>query len=60
MCRIVGAKRARELWMLCHRYPALEAYEMGLVNRVVPLERLEAEVDKWCEDILCLSSRCLG
>jgi len=55
----VGAKRAREMWMLCRRYTALEAYEMGLVNKVVPLEQLEAEVDKWCEEMLQLSPGCL-
>lgn len=52
---VVGAKRAREIWMLCRRYTAHEALGMGLVNRVVPLQRLEAEVDKWCEELLALS-----
>jgi naphthoate synthase/2-ketocyclohexanecarboxyl-CoA hydrolase len=59
LTRVVGAKRAREMWMLCRRYTALEAYRMGLVNRVVPLDRLEAEVDKWCEELLALSPGCL-
>jgi len=59
LVKVVGAKRAREMWMLCRRYTALEAYEMGLVNKVVPLEQLEAEVDKWCEEILQLSPGCL-
>ena len=45
LTKVVGDKSAREMWMLCRRYPALEALEMGLVNRVVPLDRLEAEVD---------------
>src|SRR3989304_616648 len=47
------------MWMLCRRYTALEAYEMGLVNKVVPLERLEQEVDQWCEEMLRLSPGCL-
>ncbi|MFN8628470.1 MAG: enoyl-CoA hydratase-related protein [Candidatus Binatia bacterium] len=59
LCRVVGAKKAREVWMLCRRYTAIEALEMGLINRVVPLERLEAEVDKWCADMLALSPGCL-
>ena len=59
LSRVIGAKRAREMWMLCRRYTALEAYQMGLVNKVVPLERLEAEVDKWCEEMLALSPGCL-
>lgn len=59
LCRVIGAKRAREMWMLCRRYTALEAYEMGLVNKVVPLERLEEEVDKWCAEMLALSPGCL-
>ena len=59
LARVIGAKRAREMWMLCRRYTALEAYRMGLVNRVVPLERLEEEVDKWCEELLSVSPGCL-
>jgi 1,4-dihydroxy-2-naphthoyl-CoA synthase len=59
LVKVVGAKRAREMWMLCRRYTALEAYEMGLVNKVVPPERLEEEVDKWCEELLRVSPGCL-
>ena len=59
LTRVIGAKRAREMWMLCRRYTALEAYQMGLVNRVVPLERLEDAVDKWCEELLRVSPGCL-
>src|SRR3990170_2733159 len=59
LVKVVGAKRAREMWMLCRRYTALEAYEMGLVNKVVPPERLAAEVDTWCEDLLRASPGCL-
>jgi naphthoate synthase len=59
LTKVIGAKRAREMWMLCRRYTALEAYQMGLVNKVVPLERLEEEVDRWCEELLAVSPGCL-
>ncbi len=59
LARVVGAKRAREMWMLCRRYSASEALSMGLVNRVVPLERLYDEVDRWCDDLLKASPACL-
>jgi len=47
----IGQKRAREMWMLCQQYSAQEAYEMGLVNRVVAVEELWAEVDRFIEAI---------
>jgi naphthoate synthase/2-ketocyclohexanecarboxyl-CoA hydrolase len=59
LARVVGAKKAREIWMLCRRYSAREALEMGLVNKVVPLDKLAEEVDKWCEEILALSPTCI-
>ncbi|HYM49876.1 MAG TPA: enoyl-CoA hydratase-related protein [Candidatus Limnocylindrales bacterium] len=59
LVRVVGAKKAREIWMLCRRYSASEALEMGLVNTVVALDRLEDEVDRWCEEMLGLSPGCL-
>ena len=49
---VVGEKKAKEIWYLCRRYTAKEALEMGLVNRVVPQDKLEGEVDKWCDEIL--------
>jgi naphthoate synthase len=52
MARIVGQKRAREIWFLCRQYDARRALEMGLVNAVVPLERLEEETIRWCREIL--------
>jgi len=52
LARIVGHKKAREIWYLCRQYNAQEALEMGLVNTVVPLEKLEEETVKWCEEIL--------
>ncbi|MFC5558237.1 1,4-dihydroxy-2-naphthoyl-CoA synthase [Ureibacillus thermophilus] len=52
LARIVGHKKAREIWYLCRQYNAQEALEMGLVNKVVPLEQLEDETVKWCEEIL--------
>jgi 2-ketocyclohexanecarboxyl-CoA hydrolase len=52
LARIVGEKRAREIWYLCRRYSAKEAYEMGLVNAVVPADKLDEEVDKWCAELM--------
>ncbi len=49
---VVGEKKAREIWYLCRRYTAEEALNMGLVNKVVPVDKLEEEVDKWCDEIL--------
>src|SRR6266851_3733388 len=55
LSRLVGEKRAREIWFLCRRYTAAEAFQMGLVNKVVPADQLDAEVAAWCEEILALS-----
>jgi naphthoate synthase len=52
LARIVGQKKAREIWFLCRQYDAQQALDMGLVNAVVPLERLEAETVEWCLEIL--------
>lgn len=52
LARIVGQKKAREIWYLCRQYNAQQALEMGLVNTVVPLERLEEETIQWCREIL--------
>jgi naphthoate synthase len=51
----VGVKKAKEIWFLCRRYDARQALEMGLVNTVVPLERLEEETVGWCREMLALS-----
>lgn len=62
MARIVGQKKAREIWFLCRRYSAQQALEMGLVNTVVPLAQLEEETLRWCREILANSPtalRCL-
>lgn len=62
MARIVGQKKAREIWFLCRFYNAREALDMGLVNTVVPLEQLEAETVQWCREMLAnspLALRCL-
>ena len=52
LARMVGHKRAREIWYLCRQYSADEAYEMGMVNKVVPLAELESETLQWCSEIL--------
>ena len=62
MARIVGQKRAREIWFLCRKYNAAEAFDMGLVNKVVPYKDLEEETVKWCREILMnspIAIRCL-
>ncbi len=55
LARQIGQKRAKEIWFLCRQYDAARAYEMGLVNAVVPLERLEEETVAWCREMLALS-----
>ena len=52
LARIVGQKKAREIWFLCRQYNAQQALEMGLVNTVVPLEQLEEETVTWCRQML--------
>ncbi|GAA4296193.1 1,4-dihydroxy-2-naphthoyl-CoA synthase [Nibribacter koreensis] len=52
LARVVGQKKAREIWYLCDQYNAQEALDMGLVNKVVPLEQLEETTVAWCEKIL--------
>jgi naphthoate synthase len=55
LARMVGPKKAKEIWFLCRRYTADEALDMGLVNTVVPLEELEEETVRWCREMLELS-----
>ena len=55
LARVVGQKKAREIWFLCRKYNAQEAQEMGLVNKVVPLENLEDEYVAWAEEMMQLS-----
>ena len=62
LARIVGQKKAREIWYLCRQYDAQQALEMGLVNTVVSLANLESETVKWCREMLAhspLALRCL-
>ena len=59
LSRIIGQKKAREIWFLCRQYDAKQALEMGLVNTVVPLDQLEAETLKWCREMLALSPMAL-
>jgi naphthoate synthase len=55
LASLVGPKKAKEIWFLCRQYSAQEALQMGLVNTVVPLDRLEQETVSWCEEMLALS-----
>jgi naphthoate synthase len=62
LARVVGAKKAREIWFLCRKYDARQALAMGLVNEVVPLAELEATTVQWCREMLAMSPlalRCL-
>lgn len=59
LSRIIGQKKAREIWFLCRQYNADQALEMGLVNTVVPLAELEVETMKWCREMLALSPMAL-
>ena len=62
MARLVGQKKAREIWFLCRQYDAQQALDMGLVNTVVPYDRLEEETVQWCREMLAnspLAIRCL-
>jgi 2-ketocyclohexanecarboxyl-CoA hydrolase len=60
LARVVGEKKAREIWYLCRQYSAQEALAMGLVNRVVPLSELRAEVERWCAELLDKSPTALA
>jgi naphthoate synthase len=55
LANLVGPKKAKEIWFLCRQYSAEEALQMGLINTVVPLERLQDETVQWCNEMLALS-----
>ncbi len=55
LANLVGPKKAKEIWFLCRQYSAEEALQMGMVNTVVPLDRLEEETVRWCNEMLALS-----
>ena len=59
LARIVGHKKAREIWYLCRQYNAQQALDMGLVNTVVPLAKLEEETVQWCREMLAMSPTAL-
>ncbi|MBK8481134.1 MAG: 1,4-dihydroxy-2-naphthoyl-CoA synthase [Proteobacteria bacterium] len=59
LARVVGQKKAREIWFLCRQYNAQQALQLGLVNTVVPLERLEQETVQWCREMLAHSPTAL-
>jgi 2-ketocyclohexanecarboxyl-CoA hydrolase len=60
LSRVIGEKRAREIWYLCRKYSAKQALEWGLVNAVVPAEELDEEVNKWCQEIIALSTTAIS
>jgi dihydroxynaphthoic acid synthetase len=60
LARVVGEKKAREMWFLCRTYSAREALEMGLINKVVPHEKLMEEVNIWCQEILDKSPQAIS
>jgi len=55
LSRLVGPKKAKEIWFMCRQYDAQEALAMGLINTVVPLDQLEQETVRWCREMLALS-----
>jgi 2-ketocyclohexanecarboxyl-CoA hydrolase len=59
LARLVGERKAREIWFLCRKYSAAEAEKMGLINKVVPHDQLDAEVDQWCAEINQMSPTAL-
>src|SRR5215216_2377481 len=59
LANTIGVKKAKEIWFLCRQYDAQQALEMGLVNTVVPLDRLEDETVQWCREMLALSPMAL-
>ena len=59
LARTIGQKKAKEIWFLCRQYDAQAALDMGLVNTVVPVDRLQAEAEQWAREILTLSPTAL-
>jgi len=60
LSRVVGEKKAREIWFMCRRYSAADALAMGLINKVVPMADLDAEVRAWCDELLDRSPTALS
>jgi naphthoate synthase len=60
LAHVVGIRKAKEIWMLCRRYTAQEALQWGLANTVVPLSKLDEEVDNWCDELLNIIPTCLA
>ncbi len=59
LAHVVGEKKARELWMLCRKYNAQEALQMGLINAVFPVDKVDEESEKWAQDLLEMNPTCL-
>jgi len=60
LAHVLGMKRAKEMWLLCRQYTAQQMLEWGLINRVVPLSKLEDEVDQWCDELLDIIPECMA
>jgi len=59
LAHVVGQKKAREMWMLCRKYNAQEALQMGLINAVFPVDKVDEESEKWAEELLAMNPTCL-
>jgi naphthoate synthase len=59
LANVIGTKKARELWMLCRRYNAQEALQMGLINAVFPVDKVDEESEKWAQELLEMNPTCL-
>ena len=59
LANVIGTKKAREMWMLCRRYNAQEALQMGLINAVFPVDKVDEEAEKWAQELLEMNPTCL-
>jgi 1,4-dihydroxy-2-naphthoyl-CoA synthase len=59
LAHVVGTKKARELWMLCRKYNAEQALQMGLINAIFPVDTVDAEAEKWAQELLEMNPTCL-
>ncbi|MFC1820161.1 enoyl-CoA hydratase-related protein, partial [Thermodesulfobacteriota bacterium] len=59
LARIIGQKRAREMWMLCRKYNAEQALQMGLINAIFPVDKVDEEAENWAQELLAMNPTCL-